>query len=197
MQFSIVELLNQFKADNRTMLFGRNDLQLGEVEEALLYLSKIGALKLEGGFLVLYNAMDIRRIKDNKSRYKVDDYRLLNAFYKQKIQQVHIVGRVCQSDGQGLQRGAAFVQDYFQMDYRRFIAKYFRGERINEIQRNLTPQKYEQLFGRSLLDRWRSSPTRNPTASWLRPDPAAARLVCWSTNWHRCSCSKMSSTNSC
>lgn len=40
-----------------------------------------------------------------------------------------------------------FVQDYFQMDYRRFIAKYFRGERINEIQRNLTPQKYEQLFG--------------------------------------------------
>ena len=85
-QFSIVELLNQFKADNRTMLFERNDLQLGEVEEALLYLSKIGALKLEGGFLVLYNAMDIRRIKDNKSRYKVDDYRLLNAFYKQKIQ---------------------------------------------------------------------------------------------------------------
>lgn len=83
-QFSIVELLNQFKADNRTMLFGRNDLQLGEVEEALLYLSKIGALKLEGGFLVLYNAMDIRRIKDNKSRYKVDDYRLLNAFYKRR-----------------------------------------------------------------------------------------------------------------
>lgn len=56
-QFSIVELLNQFKAENRTMLFGRNDLQLGEVEEALLYLSKIGSLKLEGGFLVLYNAI--------------------------------------------------------------------------------------------------------------------------------------------
>ena len=69
-----------------------DNVQLEEVEEALLYLSKIGALKLEGGFLVLYNAMDIQRIKDNKSRYKLDDYRMLNEFYKQKIQQVHIVG---------------------------------------------------------------------------------------------------------
>ena len=62
------------------------------MEEALLYLSKIGALKLEGGFLVLYNTMNIQRIKDNKSRYRQDDYRMLNEFYKQKIQQVHIVG---------------------------------------------------------------------------------------------------------
>ena len=151
-QFSIIELLNQFKADNRTMLFGRNDLQLGEVEEALLYLSKIGALKLEGGFLVLYNAMDIRRIKDNKSRYKVDDYRLLNDFYKQKIQQVHIVGEYANLMVKDYNAALQFVQDYFQMDYRRFIAKYFHGERLDEIQRNLTPRKYEQLF-RSLSPR--------------------------------------------
>ena len=65
---------------------------MDDVEEALLYLSRIGALKLEGGFLVLYNAMDIRRIKDIRMRYKQDDYRMLNEFYKQKIQQVHIVG---------------------------------------------------------------------------------------------------------
>ena len=36
--------------------------------------------------------MNIQRIKDNKSRYKQDDYRMLNEFYKLKIQQVHIVG---------------------------------------------------------------------------------------------------------
>lgn len=146
-QFSIVELLNQFKADNRTMLFGQNDLQLGEVEEALLYLSKIGALKLEGGFLVLYNAMAIRRIKDNKSRYKVDDYQLLNAFYKQKIQQVHIVGEYANLMVKDYNAALQFVQDYFQMDYQRFITKYFRGERSAEIQHNLTPKKYKQLFG--------------------------------------------------
>ncbi len=146
-QFSIVEMLNQFKVNNRTMLFGQNDLQLDEIEEALLYLSKIGALKLEGGFLVLYNAMDIRRIKDSKSRYKVDDYRLLDAFYKQKVQQVHIVGEYANLMVKDYNAALQFVQDYFQMDYRHFITKYFRGERLNEIQRNLTPQKYEHLFG--------------------------------------------------
>lgn len=40
-------------------------------EDSLLYMSKIGALKLEGGFLVLYNAMEIKRIvRDNRIKYK-------------------------------------------------------------------------------------------------------------------------------
>lgn len=58
----------------------------------MLYLSKIGAMKLEGGFLVLYNAMAIKRTKELRLRYKQEDYRMLNEFYKQKIQQIHIVG---------------------------------------------------------------------------------------------------------
>ena len=91
-QFSVVELLNRIKSNSQSLFGGLDDIQLEDVEEALLYLSKIGSLKLEGGFLVLYNAMNIQRIKDNKSRYKQDDYRMLNEFYKLKIQQVHIVG---------------------------------------------------------------------------------------------------------
>lgn len=147
-QFSIVELLNQVKAAGQQSLFGGlEDVQLADVEEALLYLSKIGALKLEGGFLVLYNAMDIRRIKDSKLRYKQDDYRMLNEFYKQKIQQVHIVGEYANLMVRDYKAALQYVQDYFQMDYKKFIAKYFKGERANEILRNLTPEKYDQLFG--------------------------------------------------
>lgn len=98
-QFSILELLNHVKVASHSIFNEPYDFQIEDVEEALLYLSKIGALKLEGGFLVLYNAMDIRRIKDSKLRYKLEDYKMLNEFYKQKIQQVHIVGGICQSDG--------------------------------------------------------------------------------------------------
>ena len=65
-QFSVVELLNQIKSNPQSLFSGLDNIQLEDVEEALLYLSKIGALKLEGGFLVLYNAMNIQRIKDNK-----------------------------------------------------------------------------------------------------------------------------------
>jgi len=146
-RFSVVELLNRIKSSSQSIFGGLGDIQLEDVEEALLYLSKIGALKLEGGFLVLYNAMNIQRIKDNKSRYKQDDYRMLNEFYKLKIQQVHIVGEYANLMVRDYHAALQYVRDYFQMDYRKFVTKYFKGDRAGEIQRNLTPQKYKQLFG--------------------------------------------------
>ena len=146
-KFSIIELLNDIKTKSQLLFINTDNIQIEDVEESLLYLSKIGALKLEGGFLVLYNAMNIRRIKDNKARYKVDDYRMLNEFYKQKIQQVHIVGEYANLMVKDYNAALQYVQDYFQMDYKKFITKYFKGERNKEIERNLTPNKYNQLFG--------------------------------------------------
>lgn len=146
-QFSVVELLNDIKTNGQMLFFDSSNLQLEDVEESLLYLSKIGALKLEGGFLVLYNAMDIRRLKDNRLRYKQDDYRTLNEFYKQKIQQIHIVGEYANLMVSDYDAALQYVHDYFQMDYRQFIGKYFKGNRIEEINRNLTPAKYRELFG--------------------------------------------------
>lgn len=146
-RFSIVELLNNLKTQKQGLFDMVADVQLADVEEALLYLSKIGAMKLEGGFLVLYNAMDIRRIKESRLRYKLEDYRMLNEFYKQKIQQVHIVGEYANLMVRDYDAALRYVQDYFQMDYKRFIQKYFKGERESQIERNITTQKYEQLFG--------------------------------------------------
>ena len=145
-QFSIVELLNQIKANGQSLFGSLNDVQIEEVEESLLYLSSIGTLKLDGGFMVLYNAMSIQRLKDAKLRYKQDDYRMLDEFYKQKIQQVHIVGEYANLMVRDYKAAQQYVQDYFQMDYKRFIAKYFKGERLTEIQRNITPEKYKKLF---------------------------------------------------
>lgn len=146
-QFSVVELLNDLKSSGNTLLDTMQNVQLEDVEEALLYLSKIGALKLEGGFLVLYNAMDIRRVKDSRLRYKQEDYRMLSEFYKQKIQQVHIVGEYANLMVRDYNSALQYVQDYFQMDYKRFISKYFKGERLKEIERNVTPEKYKHIFG--------------------------------------------------
>lgn len=144
--FSVLELLRDFNARQATLLDGGVSATISDVEEALLYLSRIGALKLEGGFLVLYNAMDIRRIKDNKFRYRVDDYAMLNEFYRQKIQQIHIVGEYANLMVKDYSAALRYVQDYFRMDYKGFISKYFKGERAREIQRNITPEKYRQIF---------------------------------------------------
>lgn len=146
-RFSVIELLNDLKTTGNTLMETMSDVQLEDVEEALLYLSKIGELKLEGGFLVLYNAMDIRRIKDNKARYKQEDYRMLNEFYKQKIQQIHIVGEYANLMVQDYDAALQYVSDYFRMDYKQFVTKYFKGERGREIERNVTPEKYKHIFG--------------------------------------------------
>ena len=147
LQFSVVELLNDLKSNHQSLFSDFSSLQLEDVEEALLYLSKIGAMKLEGGFLVLYNAMAIKRTKELRLRYKQEDYRMLNEFYKQKIQQIHIVGEYANLMVRDYNAALQYVQDYFQMDYHRFISKYFKGNREAEIERNVTPSKYRKLFG--------------------------------------------------
>ena len=146
-QFSLVDLHRRYNEVPK-MNLGAAEASLADVEDALLYLSKIGSMKLEGGFLVLYNGMEIKRlILDNKIRYKADDYRSLNEFYKQKIQQIHIVGEYANLMVRNYNAALQFVHDYFGMDFKRFIAKYFKGERAKEINRNITPEKYHQLFG--------------------------------------------------
>ena len=96
---------------------------------------------------MLYSGMQITRLEmDNKIRYKADDYKSLNAYYKQKMQQIHIVGEFANMMVRNYDEALQFVNDYFQMDYKLFIAKYFKGNRKNEINRNITPEKYNKLF---------------------------------------------------
>lgn len=145
-QFSITQLVEQYQ-NNSELAFEEHRTDISEMEEALLYLSKIGALKLEGGFLVVYNGMQIKRLAENKIRYKASDYQLLNDFYKQKIQQIHIVGEYANLMVRDYNAALLFVKDYFQLDYKKFIGKYFQGERVTEINRNISPEKHQKLFG--------------------------------------------------
>ncbi|MBR2822357.1 MAG: RecQ family ATP-dependent DNA helicase [Clostridia bacterium] len=138
----------EYTSPRQMSLAPEQAVTLRDLEDALLYLSKIGALRLDGGFLVLYNGMEIHRIeKDNRVRFKQSDYRLLDEFYQQKIQQIHIVGEYANMMVRDYEAAQAFVRDYFQMEYRKFIAKYFKGDREKEITRNITPEKHRELFG--------------------------------------------------
>ncbi len=146
-EFSLVGLLESYKSTPNICAL-EESVSLQDISDALLFLSKIGALNLQGGFLVSYNGMEIKRlIRDNKIRYKNEDYRMLSEFYKQKIQQIHIVGEYANLMVKDYAAALQFVNDYFQLDFKKFIAKYFKGERATQIERNITPEKYHQLFG--------------------------------------------------
>ncbi|MDE7300256.1 MAG: ATP-dependent helicase, partial [Lachnospiraceae bacterium] len=143
--FSVLELVEQYNYEKQMLALTANTRM---VENALLYLSKMGILKLEGGFLVSYSALSIERLEqDNKIRYKVEDYRRLKLYYEQKVQMIHIVGEYAKKVTTDYQEALQFVEDYFQMEYTAFLRKYFRGERGEEIRRNITQKKFEQLFG--------------------------------------------------
>lgn len=143
--FSVLELTNAYNFERQLL---QMTASTKDVEDALFYLSRIGAIRIEGGFLVTYNGLSIERLeRDNKIRYKLEDYKRLKQYYEQKTQMIHIVGEYAKKLLGNYQEALQFVDDYFQLDYNSFIRKYFKGTRDEEIQRNITPSKFYQLFG--------------------------------------------------
>ena len=146
--FSVVELLQQFIASRQDSMFINNENPtIADIEEALLYLTKTELMKIEGGFIVLYNTMQIGRLVATRTRYGKDQYRLLDEFYKQRIRQIHIVGEYANLMVRDYNAALRFVNDYFTLDFRKFINQYFKEERRTQIDQNITPAKYNKLFG--------------------------------------------------
>ena len=148
--FSEVELLQQYITSRQASMFDNQEKEkptIADIEEALLYLTKTELMKIEGGFIVIYNTMQIGRLADRRTRYGKEQYRLLDEFYKQRIRQIHIVGEYANLMVCDYNAAQQFVNDYFTMDFRRFINHYFKEERRAQIDQNITPAKYNQLFG--------------------------------------------------
>ncbi|MBQ8157765.1 MAG: RecQ family ATP-dependent DNA helicase [Prevotella sp.] len=146
--FSIVEILQQFIASQQETMFANQEKPtIADIEEALLYLTKTELMKIEGGFIVIYNTMQIGRIADRRTRYGKEQYRLLDEFYKQRIRQIHIVGEYANLMVRDYDAALRFVNDYFTLDFRKFINQYFKEERRAQIDQNITPAKYNKLFG--------------------------------------------------
>ncbi|MBX2960111.1 MAG: RecQ family ATP-dependent DNA helicase [Flavobacteriales bacterium] len=144
-EFSVHELKAEY--EKSSSLFKVN-INLDDIEDTLFYLSRIEAIKIEGGFLVVYNRLTIERTEqDNKKRYTKDDYQKLHQFYENKVQQIHIVGEYAKKMIEDYKSALQFVEDYFHLNYSSFLHRYFPGSRQNEIKRNITPAKFRQLFG--------------------------------------------------
>lgn len=144
-EFSVHELKSAF--ENQNQLF-EYKVSIEDIEDSLFYLSRIEAIKIEGGFLVVYNRLTINRLEqNNRVQYKADDYQRLNQFYENKVQQIHIVGEYAKKMLDNYKEALVFVDDYFRLNYSSFLNKYFPGSRQSEIKRNVTPAKYRQLFG--------------------------------------------------
>lgn len=144
-EFSVHELKNAYETSQS--LF-KLTISIDDIEDTLFYLSRIDAIKIEGGFLVVYNRMTIERLEqDNKKRYTKDDYEKLNQFYENKIQQIHIVGEYAKKMISDYRDALQFVEDYFHLNYSSFLRKYFPGSKVDALKLKMTPAKFRELFG--------------------------------------------------
>ena len=133
--------------------YGRSLLAAGpaarrELESVMLFLHESGALHMEGGFFVSYQRLTLERlVTDNKRQFRKDDYRELDDYYRQKVQQIHIVGEFANLMVRDSAAAMAYVRDYFALEYKAFIGKYFRGGRSDELRLRLTASTYRRIFG--------------------------------------------------
>lgn len=140
-RFSLLEL------KQRNQLFGQEvESNTWRYEKTLLFLNQIKAIKLEGGFMVSYNKLNIEEIKaKEKPLFKVEDYAKMDAHYLHKTEQIHIVGEYAKKCIENYESALAYVNDYFTLEYEEFLARYF-PRRISEIRRPLTPERFKEVI---------------------------------------------------
>ena len=142
-EFSVYEIKQAYEAD-----MWAEPIDFADVEDSLFYLSRIEAIKIEGGFLVLYNRLTLQRLElNNAKQYTKDDYKKLNQFYDSKVQQIHIVGEYARKMMDDEQVALQFAEDYFQMNHLGFIRKYFPAEQADFLKQKMTARKFQALFG--------------------------------------------------
>jgi len=194
-EFSVTELKEHIeKTGGMFALKPTND----DVEDSLFYLSRIEAIKIEGGFLVVYNRLTIDRIeKNNKIQYKQEDYQKLKEFYQNKVQQIHIVGEYAKKMVQNYKDALQFVDDYFKLNYDSFFRKYFRGSRQDEIKRTMTPAKFRELFG--ALSPEQLEIIKDSTSQYIvvAAGPGSGKTRCWCISSLHCCWLKILSRSNC
>ena len=144
--FSIIELKTKYL---ESLGFIKENVSLKDVEKSILLIERSGSLSFEGGFLVFYAPYTITNlITDKHKRYTKDNYQKLNAFYTNKKQQIHIIGRYAELMNENKEDANELVSDYFNLEYNTFLDKHFPGQLKKELDLSMSKIRYNKLFGK-------------------------------------------------
>lgn len=142
--FSTIELRNKYNAQDGLIKYSAT---VHDIEEALLTLSKLNVLKIEGGFLVIYSPYVIRRVTDVSVRYLNRHFVKLDNHYRVKNQHIHIMGYYSELMLKDEIKAREYVSDYFNLNYNDFIDKYFPGSQKKALDLKMSKANYKRLFG--------------------------------------------------
>ncbi len=99
-------------------------------KDGLYALHHFRAICLQNGLSVIRPAMTIT-VTDTKGKFTASEYLTLSLFYKQKIAQVHIMGRFAELGAvfDGIGEALRFVRDYFQNSRDAFVAAHLKDRK--------------------------------------------------------------------
>ena len=98
-------------------------------QAGLLALHHMKAICLQNGLAVIRPAMTLT-VSEPKAAFTVRDFFSLSLFYKEKIAQVHIMGKYAEMGtlSDGIKLALIMVRDYFGKDRDAFVSTYFNGQ---------------------------------------------------------------------
>lgn len=117
------------------------------LEKTLLFLHASKVISLEDGFMVIYQRLNVDRLEMNRRKqFTREDYAQLDLHYRNRTEQIHMVGEYARKRSESLEAALAYVDDYFKLDHEVFIRKYF-PERRTQITRSISPERFAKLVG--------------------------------------------------
>ncbi len=115
-----------------------------EVEAALLWMHDQQVLRLQRGLALFRSAMTIQITSEPTRPYGVREYTPLGRYYEGKTFQVHVMLEYARRGLGRIQESLALVLDYFRLDQKQFIERYFPN-RKRELEREATAEAYRRV----------------------------------------------------
>ena len=139
---SIADIKKELEEQKRE----ENTITLHFIEKTLLFLHRLGIIKVEGGLFVFQTSYHIEKSRRIGDLFKKEDYEIMKDHYTEKVRQVHILGEYIRHISEkNLFMAEAYIHDYFGLERSKFIERYFPRKK-GIIERPVTPEKYDAIF---------------------------------------------------
>ena len=141
--FSLEDIASS--VEGRLGLSSRLPDEFGAIEKTLLFLDEHHVIRLQRGLSIFRQAMTLRLESDAKGRrYTNNDYRPLEDHYRQRVFQIHAIGRYVAEAREGSEGRGRYVDDYFRMSAEGFKRRYFARLR-KTLDRATSQESYSEI----------------------------------------------------
>ena len=142
-EFSESDLMIALKSD--LILSSNLKDPASAIERGLLYLHEQGCIILQQGLAIFRSAMTIKILPSAKGRrYTEGDFSSLKEHYRERIFQIHVMGRYALLGLDEIKDAMNLILAYFTMEKVNFVKQYFPGDE-EKLERATSAESYKNI----------------------------------------------------